>query len=379
MNAQVGWTLRRVVLTIEDEGSDQNEDSVLLWSQFHGDDSPLIGNPAHYYGMALCKNKNAVKGNGVEESPSESVHQDILLIAMYFAYSTWDGRCLHVDQLPRDKNCPVKSVVLLQVLAQIAIKLGCRRLLWMQTGDPSWSFVPEDIQPETLDEWLILKMDRPAMESYAGNTTAKATQHDSLITSPSLDRSTIETKIQQVCTDLQSSSSSCLKWRLVLGNDDSMKKDSESIFNLVKGLAEYEKEPDAVQCRASDYQLDGSGPHPLFYCLLLDDTSTSNVTCGMAFIYFGYTKGGRFLYLEDLYLEPAFRRKGGGTLALKSLAKIGISLNCSHLLWTALDWNQPALNLYSKMGAIVQDGLKISRYKDDDLVRFAKAAISTTT
>ena len=158
-----------------------------------------------------------------------------------------------------------------------------------------------------------------------------------------------------------------------------MKNDAESIYSLVKGLAEYEKEPDAVQCRASDYRLDGSGLHPLFYCLLLDDM-TSKVTCAYAFIYFGYNTtndGGRlFLYLEDLYLEPAFRQKGGGTVALKALAKIGISLECSYLLWTALDWNQPALNLYSKMGAIVQNGLRISRYKDGELVRFAKATIS---
>ncbi|KAL3928781.1 MAG: hypothetical protein SGBAC_012496 [Bacillariaceae sp.] len=350
-----GWSLNRFVLTPKDNAY-----------------------PAHFYGMVLHEPVNS---------------KTFVKITFYIAYSTWDGRCLHVDQLPpREKNT-VKGVLLLQILGKVAIKLGCRRLLWMQTGDPDWSFVnlikdttsttttesSATIKPETLDEWLLLKMDRNAMESYAGS------QQDSPVeakTAIALDRLAIETKIQKVCADLQSSSSSStnLVWRLVVennnNNDSQMEKDANSIFKMVQGLAEYENEPDAVQCRSKDYQLDGSGPHPLFYCLLLEDTTKRN-TCGMAFFYFGYNnKDGRFLYLEDLYLEPAYRRKGGGTLALKSLAKIGISLECSHLLWTALDWNQPALNLYSKMGAVVQDGLKISRYKDDELHRFANANIA---
>ncbi|CAJ1948503.1 unnamed protein product [Cylindrotheca closterium] len=396
LSSETGWSLRRVVLS-KDAISSTSQD-VVLWTQY-SEESSSPGNPAHYYGMVLSKtNTEGISNTGEQDDETESSSTNQLLISFYLAYSTWDGRCLHVDQFPSREECPatVKPVFLLQSLAQLAIQLGCRRVLWMQKGDPNWSFVVNDgltptdgsssktsnvIKPETLDEWLILKLDRKAMESYAGGSSSdngsQASEPAAEATGEALDRPTIETKIQQVCADLQSTSSSSLKWRLVL-EQSAMGKDTNSIFKLVQGLAEYENEPDAVQCRARDYQLDGSGSHPLFYCLLLEDTTTTtNTTCGMAFFYFGYTSNdGRFLCLEDLYLEPAFRQKGGGTLALKALAKIGMALECSYLLWTALDWNQPALNLYAKMGAVVQDGLKISRYKDEELLRFANAGIS---
>jgi GNAT superfamily N-acetyltransferase len=158
-------------------------------------------------------------------------------------------------------------------------------------------------------------------------------------------------------------------------------EDAKNIARLVQGLAIYEKEPDAVNCTLDDYILDGGGKEPLFYCLLLDyyekdSADASRHTCGMAFMYFGYVLSqGRFLYLEDLFLEEAYRKQGGGTLILQTLAEIGLHLDCSQFYWTALDWNSPALNLYEKVGAKIQKGLQISRYTGTSLRTFAESSI----
>ena len=159
----------------------------------------------------------------------------------------------------------------------------------------------------------------------------------------------------------------------------SRSEDVERIVALVNGLAVYEKEPDAVNVTAENYRCDGHSKEPLFYCLLLDDVNTCEsenpYSCGMAFIYFGYEMGrGRFLYLEDLYLEEPYRKRGAGSLVMKFLARMALDLCCKNFYWVALDWNTPALNLYEKIGAKVQKGVLTVRYTQDKLKAFASAA-----
>ena len=157
--------------------------------------------------------------------------------------------------------------------------------------------------------------------------------------------------------------------------------DAEDIMRLVKGLAVYEKEPDAVNVTVDTYRCDGGSEEPLFYCVLLEDAKApvpdgggKPYCCGMAFFYFGCELGsGRFLYLEDLYIEEAYRKRGGGSLTMKTMATIGLALGCQHFDWVALDWNTPALSLYEKIGANVQKGTLVVRYTDDKLRRFASS------
>jgi GNAT superfamily N-acetyltransferase len=141
----------------------------------------------------------------------------------------------------------------------------------------------------------------------------------------------------------------------------------------------YEKEPDAVHVTLENYRCDGHSSEPLFFCLLLDDVETSETakpySYGMAFIYFGYELGrGRFLYLEDLYLEEPYRKRGAGSLVMKFLARMALDLCCNNFCWVALDWNTPALNLYEKIGAKVQKGVLTVRYTQDTLRAFANAS-----
>jgi len=153
-------------------------------------------------------------------------------------------------------------------------------------------------------------------------------------------------------------------------------EDAETIFRLVRGLAIYEKEPESVHVTSEHYRCDCGSNEPLFFCLLMEDTDTTkhgeSYCCGMAFVYFGYEFGkGRFLYLEDLFLESEYRKLGGGSLAMKTLAKISLVLGCQNFYWVALDWNTPALNLYDKIGAKIQEGVLMARYSNETLREFS--------
>ena len=159
-------------------------------------------------------------------------------------------------------------------------------------------------------------------------------------------------------------------------------------------MAIYVKEPlEDIQCDASNYLIDGSGSHPLYFSFLLetdmddnenlDKTSVTQEptmqTCGIAVVYFGHSfKGGRYLYLEDLYVDQAYQHQGAGSLALKVLTALALQMKCQSFQRLALDWNQPALDLYqNKMGAKIQEGKKVTRYTDNKLKEFADG-FSTT-
>jgi GNAT superfamily N-acetyltransferase len=234
------------------------------------------------------------------------------------------------------------------------------------TETPSW-YVNGPNPPEILHEWLTLRMDRPAMEKYVDESNI--TRESRVIQAGTFTRDLVEKTVMNCLEGVNNSRKS--KFQLRLAGEG----DVDTIARLVQGLAVYEKEPEAVNITANHYLRDGSGSEePLFYCLMLDQAGDNEhiYTCGMALVYFGYTLGeGRFLYLEDLFLEEAYRKQGGGSLAMQTLARLSLALACSQFYWCALDWNTPALNLYNKIGAKVQEGLLTTRYTGEALTSFA--------
>ena len=180
-------------------------------------------------------------------------------------------------------------------------------------------------------------------------------------------------------TNESSSSSSAAQFRFRLATKD----DLSTVTKLVQGLADYVNEPDEVHLTADDYLRDGFADtdEPLFYFLLMErrvenDNSDSDswMPCGYAAFYFGYnigSEGGRFIYLEDLFLEVEHRKFGGGSLMMKTLSNIALSLECSRFYWQALDWNTAGLNFYKKIGATIQEGVTTRRYCVESLKAFA--------
>ena len=135
------------------------------------------------------------------------------------------------------------------------------------------------------------------------------------------------------------------------GNDE----DVSSLLGLVRELAEYEKALDSCHASKEMYIRDGFGQKPYFNCFLLENVDDNGlvVTCGYALWYIGYsTSEGRFLYLEDLYIQERFRGRGIGKNIMYTLADVASSFDCGRFGWQALDWNTPARKFYERIGAV---------------------------
>lgn len=147
--------------------------------------------------------------------------------------------------------------------------------------------------------------------------------------------------------------------------------DADSIFDLVNGLAIYEKAQDEVAVTSEIYQRDGClVNHAIFHCILVKiHQDDKEVVVGMGFFYFGYDieNGGRYLYLEDLFIQEEYRGKGYGKAVMTCLAEIAIKCKCSRFVWQALAWNTPALNFYEKIGAKICKGLRTVRLNESDI------------
>jgi GNAT superfamily N-acetyltransferase len=233
---------------------------------------------------------------------------------------------------------------------------------------PSW-YDQHPNPPETQHGWLTLSMDRQAMDKYVSESAAPGDQVK--VFDGALTRSLVQAATNDCLASMNQSENFQFQLRLAATNTD-----ADTILGLVHGLAVYEKEPDAVNMTVDDFIRDAfDSDEPLFYCLLLDHTDEEGKvhTVGMAFVYFGYTLGqGRFLYLEDLFLEEPYRKKSGGSMVMQALARIGQACQCQRLYWQALDWNTPALSFYNKIGANVHEGELTTRYDGDRLKQFVQ-------
>lgn len=150
--------------------------------------------------------------------------------------------------------------------------------------------------------------------------------------------------------------------------------DAPLILSLIRELAEYEREPQGVTATVEDILRDGFGATPRFRCVIAE---WQGRPAGFAFYFFNYStwKGRHGLYLEDLFVRPEFRGKGIGRALLVHLAQIAVHENCYGMRWQVLDWNQPAIDFYEKLGGkLIREWLTV-RVMDDDLKRLAEEEV----
>src|SRR5258708_2925224 len=122
------------------------------------------------------------------------------------------------------------------------------------------------------------------------------------------------------------------------------------ILRFIRGLAEYERERDAVVATEADLLRDGFGPEPKYRCLIAE---WDNAPVGFAFFFHNYStwRGRPGLYLEDLFVIPEMRGKGIGKALLQRVAQIAVDENYYGIRWMVLEWNAPAIKFYDSVGA----------------------------
>lgn len=129
------------------------------------------------------------------------------------------------------------------------------------------------------------------------------------------------------------------------------KGDMEQVLHLIKALAIFEKEPDAVEINKNYLQEKGFGKHPSFRCFVAEKEGLIE---GIALVYMRFsTWKGEVLHLEDLVVSHDMRGQGMGEALLNEVVKYGSQLGVKRISWEVLDWNTPAIEFYEKKGANV--------------------------
>jgi GNAT superfamily N-acetyltransferase len=150
------------------------------------------------------------------------------------------------------------------------------------------------------------------------------------------------------------------------------KEDVALLFAMIRELAVSEKSLDKLANTQADLLEDGFSAEPKFHALIAD---WEGKPAGYAlFLDFYSTWRGREIFLEDLYVRPDFRGKGIATALMARVAKVATSKKCRAMTWEVLDWNEPAINLYSSLGATFIDDNRVAMVKDDTLRELAARA-----
>lgn len=128
--------------------------------------------------------------------------------------------------------------------------------------------------------------------------------------------------------------------------------DMPHVLELIKELASFEKETNAVEVTVNDLIRDGiERENKLFYCFVAE---VNNAIVGMALIYDRYsTWKGPIIHLEDLIVTKAMRGTGVGTALLDEVVKYAANKGAKRINWEVIDWNDPAIKFYEKKGAKV--------------------------
>jgi GNAT superfamily N-acetyltransferase len=126
------------------------------------------------------------------------------------------------------------------------------------------------------------------------------------------------------------------------------------ILELIKELAVFEKEPDAVVVTEKDIVQFGFSNNPLFGCFAAE---VSGEVIGMALYYYRFsTWKGKTIHLEDLIVRENKRGTGAGWALYKEIIKQGKRDGVRRIEWNVLDWNIHAIDFYEKSGAkVLQD------------------------
>ena len=152
--------------------------------------------------------------------------------------------------------------------------------------------------------------------------------------------------------------------------ESATERDVPVILRMIKGLAEYERLGDYVIATEEKLRATLFGPRPAAEVLIGYDGSTP---VGFALFFQNYSTflAQPGIYLEDLFVVPEARGHGYGRQLLAHLARIAGERSCGRLEWSVLDWNEPAINFYRKIGADILPDWRVCRMDESSIARLA--------
>ncbi len=149
---------------------------------------------------------------------------------------------------------------------------------------------------------------------------------------------------------------------------NAFKSDMPAVLNLIKELAIFEKEPNAVIVNVEDLERDGFSENPLFHVLVAE---INHEIAGMALYYYRYsTWKGRTIHLEDLIVKEKHRSAGLGYALYKEIIIQGKKDGVRRIEWNVLDWNTPAIDFYEKSGAKVLSDWRVAQMDENGMDAF---------
>ena len=149
--------------------------------------------------------------------------------------------------------------------------------------------------------------------------------------------------------------------------------DAPLILQYIQELAAYERAPEAAVATLDDLRRYAFSEHPLVHVIMAE---WEGQPAGFAlwFLNFSTWEGKPGIYLEDLFVRPAFRGKGIGKALLRHLASLALKEGWTRFVWQVLDWNTPAIAFYQAHGAQVMRPWLTCRVEGEALERLARDA-----
>ena len=146
------------------------------------------------------------------------------------------------------------------------------------------------------------------------------------------------------------------------------RQDMPQVLDLIRELAVFEKEPDAVEVTVEDLETEGYGNNPLFHCFVAE---LDEKIVGIALVYYRFsTWKGRTIHLEDLIVSESHRGTGIGMALYKKVMEFADENKVKRVEWNVLDWNTNAIEFYENTGAHILDDWRVVQMSKEGLDNF---------
>jgi GNAT superfamily N-acetyltransferase len=149
---------------------------------------------------------------------------------------------------------------------------------------------------------------------------------------------------------------------------DARPDDAALILEFIANLAEYERLAHEAVATQDDIRRELFGPSPKVFCQIAE---WDGQPAGFALWFYTFSTfvGRHGVWLEDLFVRPAFRGKGVGKGLLVDLARRCVREKLGRFEWAVLDWNEPSIAFYRSQGAIFMDEWRRCRVSGEALIR----------